>query len=72
VLHATLSRRTGTELMRLRALQDSLEALIVETRQLRDRIEFIAAAHRFASRVLLGSPRKRRRLDDLSRANRVF
>ena len=56
--------------MRLRALQDSLEALLVEARQLRERMELAVAAQRFATQMILSH--KRRRVPDLHRAHRVF
>ena len=58
--------------MRLETLQDSLESLMVEARQLRERLELMVAAQRFATRMILGTVHKRRRMPDLSRAHRVF
>ncbi|HET7216572.1 MAG TPA: hypothetical protein VFJ02_00930 [Vicinamibacterales bacterium] len=58
------------ERLRRRTLQESLDALI-EARQLRERIERVVVAHRMATRMMLGAHR-RRRINDLSRAYRVF
>lgn len=65
-------KHTQVSVVRLRTLQDSLEALIVEARQLRDRVELFVAAQRAATRRILGAAHKRRRIPNLSRANRVF
>jgi hypothetical protein len=68
----THRRRTRAQLVRLQGLQDSLDVLMFEARQLRARIDLIIAAQRFATRVILATANKHRRLEDLSRANRVF
>jgi hypothetical protein len=58
--------------VRLRALQESLETLIIEARQLRHRFEVLVSAQRLAARFLMDSKHKRRRPANLKRANRLF
>jgi predicted naringenin-chalcone synthase len=58
--------------VRLRALQDSLETLIIEARQLRHRFEVLVSAQRLTARFLVDPQRKRRRSTNLKRANRLF
>jgi hypothetical protein len=56
---------------RLHRLQEKLEALMLETRLLRQRLEALFSAHQLAWRKLR-EKRPRHRDEDLSRANRLF
>ena len=56
---------------RLHRLQSKLEALMSETRVLRQRLELLIGAHELAVKALR-TARRRHRPEDLRRAHRLF
>jgi nitrogen-specific signal transduction histidine kinase len=70
-LRKTTTKVTRADSDRLRRLQDRLEAMMSEARLLREGLEFLVNAHELAVRQLRLT-RPRHRLQDLTRAHRVF